>query len=152
MTIDSPKCSYNVLITKTQKEQAMSLDYVMIGTNDLARAKPFYDAVFYAIGAELDANHPGITFGYRFRNGTRAWIAPPNDKNAAQPGNGNMPGFSCADPDEVDAAYAAALAHGGTDEGAPGPRPLYGPEFYGAYVRDLDGNKMSFVCTRAVTD
>jgi hypothetical protein len=46
---------------------------------------------------------------------------------------------------EVDAAYAAALATGGTDEGAAGPRPMYGPNFYGAYVRDPAGNKMSFV-------
>ncbi len=130
----------------------MSLDYVMIGTNDLARARPFYDAVFGAIGAELDADYPGFAFCYRFRNGTRAWIAPPYDKNAAQPGNGNMPGFSCADPGEVDAAHAAALAQGGADAGAPGPRPLYGPEFYGAYVRDLDGNKMSFICIRPVAD
>lgn len=56
-----------------------------------------------------------------------------------------MPGFGCASRGDVDAAHAAALANGGSDEGAPGPRPDYGPEFYGAYVRDPDGNKMSFV-------
>ena len=125
----------------------MSLDYIMIGTNDLARARPFYDAVFGAIGGVIDADYPGFTFCYQFRNGTRAWVAPPNDKNAAQPGNGNMPGLRCANPAEVDAAHAAALAHGGTDEGAPGPRPMYGPDFYGAYLRDCDGNKLSFICT-----
>jgi catechol 2,3-dioxygenase-like lactoylglutathione lyase family enzyme len=128
----------------------MSIDYIMIGTNDLARARAFYDAVFPAIGATLDADYPPVTFCYRFRNDTRAWIALPYDKSAAQPGNGNMPGYRCANAAEVDAAYAAALAHGGSDEGAPGPRPLYGPEFYGAYARDPDGNKLSFICTVAV--
>jgi catechol 2,3-dioxygenase-like lactoylglutathione lyase family enzyme len=123
----------------------MSVNYVMIGTNDLARAKAFYDAVFPAIGGTLEADYPGFAFCYRFRNDTRAWVAPPHDKQAAVPGNGSMPGFGCASAAEVDAAHAAALAAGGTSEGAPGPRPQYGPDFYGAYARDLDGNKMSFV-------
>lgn len=123
----------------------MSINYVMIGTNDLARAKTFYDAVFPAFGGTLEADYPAFAFCYRFRNDTRAWVAPPYDKSAAQPGNGNMPGFGCESAAEVDAAHAAALAAGGTDEGAPGPRPQYGPDFYGAYVRDLDGNKLSFV-------
>ena len=56
-----------------------------------------------------------------------------------------MVGLLCESEAEVQAAHASALAHGGSDEGAPGPRPQYGPNFYGAYVRDLDGNKMSFV-------
>lgn len=129
----------------------MSVDYVMIGTNDLARARIFYDAVFPCFGGEVEADYPGFTFCYRFRNGTRAWIAPPNDKGAAAPGNGNMPGFRCADEAEVQAAHAAALANGGSNEGDPGPRPLYGPEFYGAYARDPDGNKMSFICDRVVS-
>ena len=128
----------------------MSIDYIMIGTNDLARARAFYDAVFPAIGGTLDADYPPFTCCYRFRNDTRAWIALPHDKNAAAPGNGSMPGFRCADPAEVDAAHAAALAQGGTNEGDPGPRPQYGPEFYGAYARDPDGNKLSFICTRVV--
>jgi catechol 2,3-dioxygenase-like lactoylglutathione lyase family enzyme len=123
----------------------MSLDYVMIGTNDLARARAFYDAVFPAIGGKLEHDYAPHTFCYAFRNETRAWVAAPYDKAAAAPGNGNMPGFRCASRDEVDAAHAAALAVGGSDEGAPGPRPLYGPDFYGAYVRDPDGNKMSFI-------
>jgi catechol 2,3-dioxygenase-like lactoylglutathione lyase family enzyme len=127
----------------------MSVDYIMIGTNDLARARGFYDAVFPVFGGEVEADYPGFTFCYRFRNGTRAWVAPPNDKNSAQPGNGNMPGFRCADSAEVDAAHAAALANGGTSEGDPGPRPRYGPDFYGAYARDPDGNKLSFICTIA---
>jgi catechol 2,3-dioxygenase-like lactoylglutathione lyase family enzyme len=123
----------------------MSLDYIMIGTNQLAASRAFYDAVFPCIGGTLEVDFPGYGFCYAFRNGTRAWVAPPHDKQAPAPGNGNMPGFRCAAPAEVDAAYSAAIAQGGTDEGAPGPRPLYGPTFYGAYVRDPCGNKMSFI-------
>ncbi|MCZ8321977.1 MAG: VOC family protein [Novosphingobium sp.] len=123
----------------------MSIEYVMIGTNDLDRARQFYDAVFPAIGGVLDVDYPGMTFGYKFRNGTRAWVARPNDQQSARAANGSMPGFGCASPGEVDAAYAAALAQGGTCEGQPGPRPIYGPNVYAAYVRDLDGNKMSFI-------
>lgn len=123
----------------------MALSYVMIGTNDLARARTFYDAVFGAIGGEIEADYPGKTFCYRFANDTRAWVTGPHNRAAAVPANGSMPGFGCPSPAVVDAAHAAALAHGGTDEGAPGPRPLYGPNFYGAYVRDPDGNKMSFI-------
>lgn len=130
----------------------MSVDYIMIGTNDLARARIFYDAVFPAIGGVIDADYPGFTFCYRFRNGTRAWVAPPNDQQAAASGNGSMPGFRGVCVEEVIAAHAAALASGGTNEGDPGPRPLYGPEFYGAYVRDPDGNKMSFICDHPATD
>jgi len=130
----------------------MSLDYIMIGTADLARARAFYDAVFPTFGAELEADYPPFTFCYRFRNGTRAWVALPNDQQPAAPGNGNMPGFRCASEKEVNAAHTAALAHGGSNEGDPGPRPLYGPEFYGAYVRDPDGNKMSFICDWIVTE
>jgi catechol 2,3-dioxygenase-like lactoylglutathione lyase family enzyme len=123
----------------------MSVDYVMIGTSDLARSRAFYDAVFPGFGGQIDADYAGFTFCYKFRNDTRVWVAPPNNKEVPNPGNGNMPGFRCLSQAEVDAAYAAALANGGSDEGAPGPRPLYGPDFYGAYVRDPDGNKMSFI-------
>jgi catechol 2,3-dioxygenase-like lactoylglutathione lyase family enzyme len=123
----------------------MSLDYAMIGSNDLARSRTFYDAVIPCIGGMLAADYAGFTFSYRLTDGARLWVARPHDKGAAVPGNGYMVGFGCASPAEVDAAHAAALANGGSDEGAPGPRPNYGPEFYGAYVRDPDGNKMSFV-------
>jgi catechol 2,3-dioxygenase-like lactoylglutathione lyase family enzyme len=121
----------------------MSLDYVMIGTNNIKRARAFYDAVFPAIGGVLAHDYAPFTFCYRFRNDTRAW---------AVAGNGNMPGFRCASAEEVSAAHAAALANGGSNEGDPGPRPQYGPDFYGAYVRDPDGNKMSFIYHKLAAD
>ena len=125
----------------------MSINYVMIGSNDLARSRRFYDAVMGVLGGTIEADYP-MAYCYRMRNGTRAWIARPFDKQAAVPGNGLMIGFGATSEQEVQAAHAAALANGGTDEGAPGPRPHYGPEFYGGYVRDPDGNKMSFVFLR----
>ena len=56
-----------------------------------------------------------------------------------------MIGFPAAAQSVVDAFHAAALAHGGTDEGPPGPRPHYGPDWYYAYVRDPSGNKLAIV-------
>jgi catechol 2,3-dioxygenase-like lactoylglutathione lyase family enzyme len=123
----------------------MSLDYIMIGTTNLARSRAFYDAVFPCLGGKIESDYPEFGFSFVFRNQTRAWITFPHDKDAAAPGNGNMPGFRCGDRAEVDAAFAAAISQGGRDEGPPGPRPMYGPNFYGAYVRDPDGNKMSFI-------
>jgi catechol 2,3-dioxygenase-like lactoylglutathione lyase family enzyme len=127
----------------------MSIDYIMIGSNDLARSRVFYDAIMPHIGGALAHDYADITFGYALDGGSAVWVARPHDKGVATPSNGSMPGFGCASKDAVQAAYAAALAHGGSDEGAPGTRPLYGPDFYGAYVRDPDGNKMSFVLAKA---
>jgi catechol 2,3-dioxygenase-like lactoylglutathione lyase family enzyme len=127
------------------KDVAMSIDYIMIGSNDLARSRVFYDAVMPHIGATLAHDYGDITFGYTTSNGSAIWVARPYDKQAAVPGNGSMPGFGCAREAVVDAAHAAALAHGGTSEGDPGPRPIYGEGIYIGYVRDPDGNKMSFI-------
>jgi catechol 2,3-dioxygenase-like lactoylglutathione lyase family enzyme len=123
----------------------MSIGYITVGTNDLARARSFYDAVMPHIGGTLEQAYEGFAYCFAFANGTKMWLAKPHNKEAATPANGSMPGFVCATKEAVNAAHAAALANGGSNEGDPGPRPLYGPDFYGAYVRDPDGNKMSFV-------
>jgi catechol 2,3-dioxygenase-like lactoylglutathione lyase family enzyme len=122
----------------------MSLNYVMIGTNDLARARSYFDAVLPLIGGQVTMDYAPYAVCYQLRQG-RVWISRAHNGEAATVGNGNMVGLLCASEEEVQAAHAAALANGGSDEGAPGPRPDYGPDFYGAYVRDPDGNKMSFV-------
>ncbi len=127
----------------------MAIDYIMIGSNDLARSRLFYDAVMPHLGAQLKHDYEGLTFGYVFPGKQTIWVARPYDKTAALPANGSMPGFRLADEAAVNAAHAAAVSNGGSNEGDPGPRPLYGPAFYGAYVRDPDGNKMSFICDRA---
>ena len=126
----------------------MSLNYMMMGSNDLARSRVFFDAVMAHIGGTIDADYPGFAFCYRFADGGRIWVAPPNNKDMAIPGNGMMPGFGAVSEAAVQAAHAAALANGGSNEGDPGPRPDYGPDFYGAYARDPDGNKMSFIVAR----
>ncbi len=123
----------------------MSLNYVMLGSNDVPAARRFYDAVFPAIGGSLVAEHMPHAFCYALRGGGCVWVATPFDQGSAAPGNGGMVGFACDSRAEVDAVHRIALAQGGVNEGDPGPRPLYGPDFYGAYARDLDGNKMSFV-------
>ncbi len=123
----------------------MSLNYVMIGSNDVARSRRYYDAVLPLIGGSVDLDFMPSGFCYALRGGSRVWVAQPFDKKAATPGNGNMVGLLCASEEEVRAAHAAALATGGSNEGDPGPRPQYGPDFFGAYARDPDGNKMSFV-------
>lgn len=126
----------------------MSLNYVMIGSNDPARSKNFYDAVMRHLGAEPLAAYEGVAYCYQMRDGGRVWVARPYDEQPATPGNGMMPGFLCESEAAVQAAHAAAIENGGVNEGDPGPRPQYGPEFYGAYVRDPDGNKMSFIFLR----
>lgn len=126
----------------------MSLNYLMIGSNDLARSRIFYDAVMQEIGGVIDADYPGYAFCYRFTDGGRVWIAPPYDKETAVAGNGIMPGFGVISEAAIIAAHAAALANGGSNEGDPGPRPQYGPDFYAAYIRDPDGNKMSFILAK----
>lgn len=123
----------------------MSLNYVMIGSNDVVRARAYFDAFLPLIGGTITADFMPHGFCYELRGGGRIWVSPPYDEQAATPGNGNMVGLLCASEEEVQAAHKAALDSGGTNEGDPGPRPQYGPDFYGAYVRDLDGNKMSFV-------
>ncbi|WP_340646684.1 VOC family protein [Phenylobacterium sp.] len=120
----------------------MSIGYVTIGALDVAASLPFYDAVLGAIGyhrAFLD----GGWAGYGPKDGdANTFICPPFDGEAARPGNGIMVGFLAPSKEAVAAAHAAALANGGVDEGAPGPRPADSTSFYGAYVRDLTGNKL----------
>ncbi|WP_421932535.1 VOC family protein [Phenylobacterium sp.] len=120
----------------------MTIGYVTIGALDVASALPFYDAVLGAIGyhrAFLD----GGWAGYGPKDGdANVFLCPPFDGEPARPGNGIMLAFLAPSKDAVQAAYDAALAQGGADEGAPGPRPADSTSFYGAYVRDLTGNKL----------
>lgn len=124
----------------------MSLNYVMLGSNDVTKARKFYDSVFQAIGGKLVAEYMPHAFCYQLRGGGRVWVATPHNQDVAVAGNGNMVGLECANHEEVKTVHQIGLENGGTNEGDPGPRPLYGPDFFGAYLRDLDGNKMSFVC------
>jgi catechol 2,3-dioxygenase-like lactoylglutathione lyase family enzyme len=116
------------------------ISHVSVGTNDFDRAKAFYTAVLGALEVKVMMEHPGaVAFGREF---PEFWVGVPHDGGKAQVGNGSHFGFLAASKAQVDAFYAKALEMGGTGDGAPGPRPLYGPEYYGCYVRDLDGHKI----------
>jgi catechol 2,3-dioxygenase-like lactoylglutathione lyase family enzyme len=124
----------------------MMLLYVTVGTNDLARARSFYDPVMASLGLSR-ARSTDVEFGYKGAddNACRFWVVTPFDGHPADFGNGSMTAFAAGSRAMVDAFHQAALAHGGKDEGAPGIRP-YHEHFYAAYVRDPDGNKLSAVC------
>lgn len=116
------------------------LSHISVGVSDPARAAAFYDAVLATIGARRILEEGGaVAYGKLY---PEFWVGPPHDGRAPSPGNGAHFAFSAASRAEVDAFHAAALAAGGTDDGAPGLRPEYGPEYYGAFARDLDGNKI----------
>ncbi|MBS0541044.1 MAG: VOC family protein [Proteobacteria bacterium] len=123
--------------------------HVTIGTNDIAKAKPFYDALTAALGLVQHAAYPEAV-GYGRPGGRpQLWVLRPADKKPASVGNGITVGLEAADRASVDAAYKAGLAAGGTDEGAPGLRKHYHPTYYGAYLRDPGGNKICVVCHKA---
>ena len=127
------------------------LSYVNLGTHDLDRAGRFYDAALAPLGYVRLKTVPR-EIGYGPKGGqARLWILLPFDDRPASWGNGTMVGLVAKDITAVQAAHTAALGNGGLDEGAPGPRPQYGHDFYGAYVRDPDGNKLSFVVRDEVT-
>lgn len=121
------------------------IGYVTVGTNDLDRARAFYDALLAEIGARrvMEFAENGFTlYGTGFGKPGLA-VTRPYDGEAAVPGNGNMAAIVVDSRELVDRVHAKALALGGSDEGAPGVRGPDGPRaFYGAYFRDPDGNKL----------
>lgn len=132
--------------------------YLCLGTNDLERAIRFYDPVMATLGHARCNLHgePGwdgwAGWGEYAPGGVREralWVCAPYDGAPASAGNGAMVALGARDRAAVDAFHAAALAAGGVSEGAPGLRPHYGPDFYAAYVRDPDGNKLAAVCRGA---
>jgi len=121
--------------------------HLTIGTRDLARATAFYDAVLAPLGIErLPVKFAAWSSWQRPGEAQKLWVGLPFNKMPAHPGNGWMAAFSAFSKKAVDEAYAAAISAGAEDEGAPGFRPNFAPNYYGAYVRDLDGNKIHFVC------
>ncbi len=122
--------------------------YITLGTNDLERAIRFYDAVFSVLGIARRVTVESEA-GYALPDDVRCrfWVTHPFDGKPATIGNGSMPAFDAQSRAAVDAFHVAALAHGGTDEGAPGLRHFH-PNFYACYVRDPDGNKLSALCER----
>jgi catechol 2,3-dioxygenase-like lactoylglutathione lyase family enzyme len=119
------------------------IGYVTIGMLDAEKSGRFYDAVMNAIGNERKFNEGGwIGYGPKGEDSHAVYICPPHDGKPATASNGTMIAFVAPSKDAVQQAYEAALANGGTDEGAPGPRPAESTTFYGCYLRDPTGNKI----------
>lgn len=119
--------------------------HITLGTKDWPHARPFWIAVMAVLDHPILFEHAaGIAFGPAI--GMKTFIGPTFDGNPPAPGNGVHIAYLAKDRATVDAFHAAALANGGSDEGGPGLRPHYHPGYYGAYVRDPDGNKLQAVC------
>ncbi len=122
------------------------IGYVTIGAQDSEASGKFYDAFCDAFGYERKFADGGwIGYGEKGSD-ANVYVCPPFDGKPATFGNGMMLGFVAKNEDEVKAAHAAGLAHGGSDEGAPGFRPPEKQSFYGAYLRDPTGNKLCVFC------
>ena len=122
--------------------------HITLGTNDMARAERFYAAIMAVLGHPVLFKVPDIALAYGEPTGEKLFVLHPYDKQPARAGNGVHAAFKTDSRAKVDAFHRAALANGGSDEGAPGLRPHYHPNYYGAYVRDPDGNKIQAVCHR----
>jgi catechol 2,3-dioxygenase-like lactoylglutathione lyase family enzyme len=120
------------------------IGYALVGSRDLEKARPFFDAVFGELGYGRLLDHGEMTYwGAGFMSGTIG-VCRPFDRAPATAGNGVMLALPAASRAQVDAVHARALAMGGADEGKPGVRGGEGAAaFYAAYFRDLDGNKFS---------
>ncbi len=116
------------------------IHHASVGTNNFEAATAFYDKVMATIGAKRIFDFPGaVAYGKQF---PEFWVQKPSDGQSATIANGVHFGFIASSKEVVDAFYGAAMEAGGKDDGEPGPRPDYGPDYYGAFVRDLDGHKI----------
>jgi catechol 2,3-dioxygenase-like lactoylglutathione lyase family enzyme len=122
----------------------MMLHHVSVGARDVAKAVAFYDKVLKPLGFKRVMEFMPYAVGYGDKH-PEFWVQLPADRKPASVGNGVHISFVGRTKAAVNAFHAAALAAGGKDEGAPGPRPDYGPTYYGAFCRDLDGNKIEAV-------
>ncbi len=123
--------------------------HIFVGVSDFERALAFYGPLMAALGIAprfCERDRPWA--GWQSSPGPRPLflIGAPHDQLAHAPGNGQMTAFLADSRARVDEAYAAALAHGGRCDGAPGLRPEYHAHCYGAYFRDPDGNKLCVAC------
>lgn len=125
--------------------------HVFLGIRDFERALAFYRPLLAGLGiAERFCDPSGPWAGWQSTPGPRPLllIGKPFE-GEHEPGNGQMVALLASSRAQVDAAHATARAHGGRCEGPPGPRPHYHPNYYGAYFRDPDGNKLCVACHEA---
>lgn len=126
------------------------LDHVSIAVPDIDVARPFYDAVFAALGvSKVYDNADALGYGQRCdaADDAHSYLSILRSPAAsADPARHWC--FKAASRTQVEAFHAAALAHGGSDDGGPGLRPHYHPQYFAAFVRDPFGNRLEAVCHR----
>ena len=121
--------------------------HATLGVADIARARELYDAIFEPLGIDLKFggdDHAG--YGPAGQPAPMFWLLLPFNDQPATAGNGTHLAFLAPNRGAVDKFHRLALSHGATDEGAPGLRPHYHEHYYGAYIRDADGNKLQACC------
>lgn len=129
--------------------------HIFVSVTDFERALNFYGALMAGLGVELrfcEREKPWA--GWHSAGGTRPLfvICKPYDGQPHDPGNGQMVAFAATSRSVVRATYQIALENGGTCEGPPGLRPQYHGNYYGAYFRDPDGNKLCVACHAPALD
>lgn len=132
---------------------AAMIDHLSYAVTDIERARAFYDAALGALGygRVMDFEHEGRSFtGYGPDDKPAFWIY--GGYGPAAPAPGGHTAFVAPDRAAVDAFHAAALTHGGRDDGAPGLRPEYHEDYYAAFVIDCDGYRVEAVCHKPQQD
>lgn len=125
------------------------LSHIFVGVHDFERALAFYTPLMASMGNTLrfcDRSRPWAGWQSHPEPRPLFLIGAPHDEQAHAAGNGQMTAFAVASREAVNAAYALALEHGGQCAGAPGLRRQYHADYYGAYFRDTEGNKLAVVC------
>ncbi len=122
------------------------IDHIGFEVSDLARSGRFYDAVLYPLGARrLVQSEHVVAYGI---NAPQVWIVTRGRGGRGPNSDYGHVALQASGKAAVDAAHAAGLANGGTDDGAPGMRPQYGERYYAAYLRDPDGLRVEVVSRR----
>jgi len=127
-------------------KEIQMIGYTCVGTNDLEKAVVFYGELLDMLGAKpFFKSDRGVGWGVS-PDKPMFSVMVPYDGQRATTGNGTMVALAASDHEQVQALHAKALSLGASDEGAPGPR---GSNFYGAYFRDPDGNKLAVFCMQS---
>ncbi|ARN21977.1 VOC family protein [Piscinibacter gummiphilus] len=125
------------------------LSHIFVSVQDFDRALKFYTGLMSLLGNELRFSEPDRPWaGWHSVGASRPFfvICKPYNGEPHDPGNGQMVAFLARERADVAAAHTYAVDHGGTSEGLPGLRPEYHPNYYGAYFRDTEGNKLCVAC------
>jgi catechol 2,3-dioxygenase-like lactoylglutathione lyase family enzyme len=117
------------------------LHHVSVGVRDVERAVKFYDAVLGALGYKRIMEFLPYAVGYG-ETEPMFWVQLPHNQQVATSGNGVHISFIARSKNAVDRFHDTAMELGASNAGEPGPRPDYSPDYYGAFVFDLDGNKL----------